>query len=108
MSSGRNELVGSRWPYVDRARQLPRPPLLRLPLPRWTAHWRGVAAVAAFDLVAFPVLFSAGTRLTSASHAAMILALLPVATGGLAFALDASCEFSEIRFFLNLRAMLRC
>lgn len=57
---------------------------LRLPPPREAEHRRGVALLAASGFVAFPVLFSLGQALTSAVHGAMLLAVLPVATGAIA------------------------
>ena len=50
---------------------------------------RALLALSAFcGFVAFPALFSIGIRLTSATHGAMILALLPVMTGAIALAWD--------------------
>ena len=44
------------------------------------------AVPRACGFIAFPVLFSIGVRLTSANHASMILAALPIFTGGIAMA----------------------
>ncbi len=61
---------------------------LRLPPPREAGHRRGVALLAISGFVAFPVLFSLGQALTSAVHGAMLLAVLPVATGAIALGWD--------------------
>lgn len=63
---------------------------LRLPVPSRMVggSLRGVAVVTTCGFVAFPVLFSLGLGSTSASHGAMILALLPVATGAFAAVVD--------------------
>lgn len=61
---------------------------LRLPPPRETGHRRSVAILAVSGFVAFPVLFSWGQALTSAVHGAMLLAVLPVATGAIALGWD--------------------
>jgi len=54
-------------------------------LPPWrTPHWRGIVLLSISGFVAFPILFSLGQALTSAVHGAMILAMLPVATGAFA------------------------
>ena len=62
--------------------------VLRLPPPREAGHRLGVALLAISGFIAFPVLFSLGQALTSAVHGAMLLAVLPVATGAIASGWD--------------------
>jgi drug/metabolite transporter (DMT)-like permease len=58
--------------------------LLRVPLPR-TKREAALLLLCAFcAFVGFPVVYSYGVRRTSAIHAAMILAMLPVFTGAIA------------------------
>jgi len=61
---------------------------LGIPLP--TSSWQkwllGLSGFCAF--IAFPLLFTLGVSLTSANHATMILAILPVLTGAIARAWD--------------------
>ncbi len=53
-------------------------------LPRETAQ-RGLLLLSGFcGFIAFPLLFTYGVKLTSANHATMILAILPVLTGAIA------------------------
>jgi drug/metabolite transporter (DMT)-like permease len=61
---------------------------LRIPWPRdRTQRWLLLlSSVCGF--IVFPLLFSFGLRFTSALHASMILALIPVVTGGIAMAWD--------------------
>ncbi len=61
---------------------------LRLPPPRRTTDRWSIALLAVAGFLAFPVLFSLGLNLTSAVHGAMILAMLPVATGAFALMWD--------------------
>ena len=61
---------------------------LRLPPPRKAGHRRGVALLAISGFIAFPVLFSLGQALTSVIHGAMLLAVLPAATGAIASGWD--------------------
>lgn len=62
--------------------------LLRVPLPR-SRREAGLLALCAFcGFIGFPVIFSFGVSRTSAIHAGMILALLPVCTGAIAHLLD--------------------
>ena len=60
--------------------------LLRLPRPRGGREWLLLLVSALGGFVLFPVLFSAGVRETSASHAALILAVSPLVTGVIAAA----------------------
>jgi drug/metabolite transporter (DMT)-like permease len=58
---------------------------------RWPAPRRlqGLLLLSAFcGFVAFPMLFTFGVRLTSANHASMILASLPIFTGAIAMGWD--------------------
>jgi len=59
---------------------------LRLPLPNDGGRWRLLAVSSSCGFLAFPALFSAGMQSTSAVHGAMLLALLPIATGAIALA----------------------
>lgn len=61
---------------------------MRIPLPgpRNQKYLLIVSGFCAF--VAFPALFTAGVELTSANHASMILACLPIFTGAIAMAWD--------------------
>lgn len=62
--------------------------VLRLPLPE-TADKRWLLAVSAVcGFIVFPLLFSIGVRQTSANHASIILAALPVFTAGFACVWD--------------------
>lgn len=59
---------------------------LRIPLPA-TSEQRGVLLLSAIcGFIAFPLLFTIGVKLTSANHASMILAALPIFTGAIAMA----------------------
>ncbi|MEZ5924340.1 MAG: DMT family transporter [Hyphomicrobiaceae bacterium] len=61
---------------------------LRLPLPS-TAGQRNTLALSSFGgFIAFPLLFTQGLFLTSANHASIILATMPVLTGAYAHALE--------------------
>ena len=67
---------------------LPLALVLRIPLPqkgaqRWLLLLSGFCA-----FIAFPLLFTIGVSLTSANHATMILAILPVLTGAIAMTWD--------------------
>ena len=58
---------------------------------RWPAQRRlqGLLLLSGFcGFVAFPMLFTFGVRLTSANHASMILASLPIFTGAIAMGWD--------------------
>jgi drug/metabolite transporter (DMT)-like permease len=58
--------------------------VLRIPLPASTAQ-RYLLLVSGFcGFIAFPLLFTLGVNLTTANHATMILAILPVLTGAIA------------------------
>ena len=61
---------------------------LRIPLPK-TGRQRWLLVLSGFcGFVGFPVLFTFGVELTSANHASMILACLPIFTGAIAMAWD--------------------
>jgi drug/metabolite transporter (DMT)-like permease len=67
---------------------LPLAAMLRIPLPT-TAAQRWLLLLSGFcGFIAFPLLFTLGVSLTSANHATMILAILPVLTGAIAMAWD--------------------
>ncbi|MFO0997801.1 MAG: DMT family transporter [Alphaproteobacteria bacterium] len=61
---------------------------LRIPWPKGREQRRLLLLSSFCGFIAFPILFSFGVRHTSALHASMILALLPVVTGGIAMAWD--------------------
>lgn len=62
--------------------------VLRLPLPS-TGGQRGVLVLSSFaGFIAFPMLFSIGLAATTANHASIILAILPVLTGAYAHGLE--------------------
>jgi drug/metabolite transporter (DMT)-like permease len=61
---------------------------LRMRLPRGGLQWRWLVVSALGGFVIFPILFSIGQRYTSASHAGLILAVLPAMTGLFTFALE--------------------
>ncbi len=72
---------------------------LRLPPPRTARHRGSIVLLGLAGFVVFPVLFSLGQALTSAVHGAMILAMLPVATG--AFALGWDRQRPSARWWLG-------
>lgn len=67
---------------------LPLAVVLRVAPPRRTTDRWSVAMLAVSGFVAFSILFSLGLNLTSSVHGAMILAMLPIATGALALVWD--------------------
>ena len=67
---------------------LPLAILLRIPLPVDTSQRRLLVLSGFCGFVAFPVLFTLGSLHTSANHASMILAGLPVFTGLIAMTWD--------------------
>ena len=67
---------------------LPLALLLRIPLPALSAQ-RWLLFLSGFcGFIAFPLMFTYGVSLTTANHASMILAVLPVLTGAIAMAWD--------------------
>ncbi len=67
---------------------LPLAMALRIPLPVKSSQ-KGLLILSGFcGFVAFPVLFTLGVQKTSANHASMILASLPVFTGAIAMTWD--------------------
>jgi drug/metabolite transporter (DMT)-like permease len=60
----------------------------RLPRPRGGREWRQLLVSALGGFVLFPVLFGLGVRYTSASHAALVLAVAPLFTGLFAAAVE--------------------
>lgn len=70
---------------------------MRIPLPP-PGKQRYLLALSGFcGFVAFPVLFTIGVDLTSANHASLILACLPIFTGAIAKAWDAT--FPRLRWW---------
>lgn len=61
---------------------------LRLPLPETKQQRRLLLVSASCGFIGFPALFSLGVWLTSANHASIILAALPVFTAAIAYAWD--------------------
>ncbi len=61
---------------------------IRLPLPLLSAQRRLLAVSASCGFILFPLLFTIGVRMTSANHATIILAALPVFTAAIASAWD--------------------
>ncbi len=62
--------------------------LMRIRLPR-SRHQVGLLLLSGFcGFIAFPLLFTFGVSLSTANHATMILAILPVLTGAIAMAWD--------------------
>src|SRR5690348_14355094 len=61
---------------------------LRLSRPHGAAQWLQVLISALGGFVVFPVLFGLGVRYTSASHAALVLAVTPLFTGLIASAVE--------------------
>ncbi len=61
---------------------------LRFGLPKGRGDWAWLLLSALGGFVMFPILFTVGLHYTSASHAGLILAMLPVFTGLMAFALE--------------------
>lgn len=67
---------------------LPMALILRIGLPRANDQ-RWLLTLSGFcGFIAFPLIFTLGVNLTSANHATMILAILPVLTGAIAMAWD--------------------
>lgn len=61
---------------------------LRLARPRGAPQWGQLLVSALGGFVLFPVLFGLGVRYTSASHAALVLAVAPLFTGLIASAVE--------------------
>jgi drug/metabolite transporter (DMT)-like permease len=61
---------------------------LRLTPPRDAGGWRLLLLNVVLTFTAFPVLFALGARMTSASHAALIMAATPIITGLTAAAVE--------------------
>ncbi len=73
--------VGILRPVLAGAVALPIALALRLPRPPGPAGWGLLCIAALGGAVIFPILFSLGMRDTSAAHAGLILAALPIFTG---------------------------
>jgi drug/metabolite transporter (DMT)-like permease len=67
---------------------LPLAVALRLARPRGATQWFQLVVSALGGFVLFPVLFGLGVRYTSASHAALVLAVTPLFTGIIANAVE--------------------
>jgi drug/metabolite transporter (DMT)-like permease len=67
---------------------LPLALIFRIKLPAETIQKRLLLLSGFCGFIVFPLLFTFGVKLTSANHATMILAILPVLTGGIAMAWD--------------------
>jgi drug/metabolite transporter (DMT)-like permease len=65
---------------------LPIAAMLRIPWPKQRLQSNLLLLSSFCGFIAFPLAFSLGMRLTSAVHGIMILALLPLTTGAIAFA----------------------
>lgn len=72
---------------------------MRIRLPRGRAEWRYFAAAAISGYVVFPVLFSIAQGRTSAQHASLLLALLPLFTGLVAATFDR--RWPKARWFIG-------
>lgn len=77
---------------------------LRVPLPNNRRSLAALALSAVCGFVCFPVIFSLGMQRTSGVHGAMILALLPVVTGGIASATDR--RWPSMRWWLGCTVAL--
>jgi drug/metabolite transporter (DMT)-like permease/uncharacterized protein YjiS (DUF1127 family) len=62
--------------------------LLRIPPPQDRAQRRGLGLFALGCFILFPLLFSVGTQRTSATHASLIMASMPMVTSGLGLVLN--------------------
>ncbi len=62
--------------------------ILRIGLPRQGSQRRLLLLSGFCGFIAFPLLFTFGVSRTSANHATMILAMLPVLTGAIAMSWD--------------------
>jgi drug/metabolite transporter (DMT)-like permease len=73
-------LAGVLRTIVAAAVAAPLAVLLRLSLPRDRKQWLLLLASALGGFVLFPIFYSWGVKLTSASHSALLIAILPVIT----------------------------
>jgi drug/metabolite transporter (DMT)-like permease len=80
--------VGTLRTVVAACLAVPLAVALRLPRPRSARDWLLLLVSALGGFVLFPLLFSLGVRQTSASHAALILAVSPLFTGLIAAAVE--------------------
>ncbi len=62
--------------------------LCRVPIPAETESWTLVLVSAVGSFAGFPLLFSIGVRLTSASHAGIIMATMPLITSVLGLVIE--------------------
>jgi drug/metabolite transporter (DMT)-like permease len=60
----------------------------RIPIPRDGASWALLLISALGSFVAFPLLFSIGAQLTSAAHAGLMMATMPLITSALGLLID--------------------
>jgi drug/metabolite transporter (DMT)-like permease len=61
---------------------------MRIHPPRGRTEWRLLGLFSIGSFVLFPVLFSIGTQITSATHTSLIMASMPLATGAIGFMLE--------------------
>ena len=80
--------VGMLRTVIAAAILLPSALLLRLPGPKDRESWIALCVVALAGFVGFSLLFTVGVKLTSTTHAALILAAAPVFTGLIGFAVE--------------------
>jgi drug/metabolite transporter (DMT)-like permease len=78
---------------------LPVAAMLRIPWPKQRLQGNLLLLSSFCGFIAFPLAFSLGMRFTSAVHGAMILALLPLSTGAIAFAWE--CRWPSWQWWLG-------
>jgi drug/metabolite transporter (DMT)-like permease len=87
----------------------------RRPMPRGWPVWRALVVVGLSSFIGFPVLFSLGQSMTTASHGGLILASAPILTGivaalwhrklpGLAWIIGACLGFAGVAALILIRA----
>jgi drug/metabolite transporter (DMT)-like permease len=87
----------------------------RRPMPRGWPVWRALTVIGLSSFIGFPVLFSLGQGMTTASHGGLILASAPILTGivaalwhrkmpGLAWVVGAVLGFAGVAALILIRA----
>jgi drug/metabolite transporter (DMT)-like permease len=76
----------------------------RLPLPDTPARWGLLALSGTACFAVWPMLLSVGLGLTTANHAALVMALLPVLTGLIAFGLER--RLPRLRWWIGVAVAL--